>query len=137
MSDEKEKSKNNERKKTSALEWLFAVLGLLLVVSVIGYLIYEIVTNEKKPPRLNVKIGEIIANEHGFLVKFKIENTGDENATDVTVEGEATRAKESVEKSDVTIDYVPAHSEKKGGMFFKNDPHDFDFEIHAKGYNEP
>ena len=62
---------------------------------------------------------------------------GDEIAADVTVEGELMRAKESLEKSDVTIDYVPSHSEKKGGMFFKNNPRDFDFEIHAKGYNEP
>lgn len=86
---------------------------------------------------LNVKIEDVTRNERGFLVRFKIENTGDETAADVTVEGELMRAKESLEKSDVTIDYVPSHSEKKGGMFFKNNPRDFDFEIHAKGYNEP
>lgn len=137
MSDNEGKSKDQERKETSALEWLFAVLGLLLVVGVIGFLIYEIATDEKKPPDLNVKIEEVIPNERGFLVKFTIENAGDENAADVTVEGELTRAKESLEKSEVTVDYVPSHSEKKGGMFFKNNPREFDFEIYARGYNEP
>lgn len=138
MAEKKQsKQENNETRETPFLEWVFAVIGLLLVVGVVGFLIYEISTDEGKPPDLNVKIEQIIPNEKGFLVKFALENTGDETAADVTVEGEIKKGNESLEKGDVTIDYVPSHSEKKGGMFFAEDPRQGDFKIRAKGFNEP
>jgi uncharacterized protein (TIGR02588 family) len=138
MTDKQEPEKDTQKKtRTPALEWLFATIGLFLVVSIIGFLIYEIVTDEKKPPNLNVKIEEIIPQEKGFLIKFTLENTGDETAADVTVEGEIKKAAESIEKSDVTVDYVPSHSEKKGGMFFRENPRNAEFEIRARGYNQP
>lgn len=86
---------------------------------------------------LNVKVEEIIPNNKGFLVKFALENTGDKSAADVTLEGELKKDAESIETSDVTIDYVPSHSEKKGGMFFTENPQNYEFKIRAKGYNEP
>lgn len=137
MAEEKTEQENKEARRTPLLEWVFAVIGLILVVSVIGFLIYEISTDEGKPADLNVKIEEIIPNDKGFLVKFALENTGDETAADVTVEGEIKKGKESLEKGDVTVDYVPSHSEKKGGMFFTEDPRSNEFIIRAKGFNEP
>ena len=138
MAEEKtSKQDNNETTQTPLLEWVFAVIGLILVVGVVGFLIYEISTDQGKPANLNVKVEEIIPNDKGFLVKFALENTGDETAADVTVEGEVKKGTESLEKSDVTVDYVPSHSEKKGGMFFTKDPRSSDFIIRAKGYNEP
>lgn len=138
MTEEKTSKQNgNQTTQTPFLEWVFAVIGLILVVGVVGFLIYEISTDQEKAANLNVKIEEIISNDKGFLVKFAIENTGDETAADVTVEGEVKKGTESLEKSDVTVDYVPSHSEKKGGMFFTEDPRNKDFIIRAKGYNEP
>ena len=138
MAEEKtSKQEDNETRQTPFLEWVFAVIGLILVVGVIGFLIYEIATDQGKPPDLSVKIEEIIPNSNGFLVKFALENTGDETAADVTVEGEIKKGTESLEKGDVTVDYVPSHSEKKGGMFFTEDPRSNEFKIRAKGFNEP
>ena len=137
MAEEKTEQENKEARRTPLLEWVFAVIGLILVVSVIGFLIYEISTDEGKPADLNVKIEEIIPNDKGFLVKFALENTGDETVADVTVEGEIKKGAESLEKGDVTVDYVPSHSEKKGGMFFIEDPRTNEFVIRAKGFNEP
>lgn len=137
MAEEKTKQENDENRRTPFLEWVFAVIGLVLVVGVVGFLIYEISTDEGKPANLSVKIEQIIPNDKGFQVKFTLENTGDETAADVTVEGEIKKDAESLEKSDVTVDYVPSHSEKKGGMFFTEDPRSNEFVIRAKGYNEP
>jgi uncharacterized protein (TIGR02588 family) len=135
--EKKSKQEDNEPTQTPFLEWVFAVIGLILVIGVIGFLIYEIATDQGKPANLNVKIEEIIPNNKGFLVRFTLENTGDETAADVTVEGELKKGAESLEKSDVTVDYVPSHSEKKGGMFFTEDPRSNGFTIRAKGFNEP
>lgn len=138
MAEEKNSEQGqNETTQTPFLEWVFALIGLILVVGILGFLIYEISTDEGKPPSLNVKIEEIIPHDKVFLVKFSLENTGDETAADVTVEGEIKKGTESLEKGDVTVDYVPSHSEKKGGMFFTEDPRTGEFKIRAKGYNQP
>lgn len=138
MSDEeKTKKENGQKRETPFLEWVFAVIGLILVVSVIGFLVYNVAVNEGKSAELNIEVEEIVQNNKGFLVKFVLENTGDETAADVTIEGKLKKGEESVETGDVTVDYVPSHSKKKGGMFFTENPHNFDLQIHAKGFNEP
>lgn len=130
-------NQDNRKTQTPALEWFFAAIGLILVVGIIGFLIYEITTDEGKPAELNLKIEEVIPNGNGFLVKFALENMGDETAAGITVEGEIKKGTESVEKSDVTVNYVPSHSEKKGRMLFSEDPRKFEFKIRAKGFNNP
>lgn len=138
MADKRsEKQTDGEESKTPVLEWAFAVIGLILVVGVIGFLFYQIAVNKGTPPNLVVKTSEIVQGEKGFLVKFIIENTGDETAADVTVEGELKQGEKSVETGDVTVDYVPAHSQKKGGLFFTKNPGEFELILRAKGYNEP
>lgn len=128
---------DKDQRKTPALEWIFAVIGLVLVVSVIGFLVYQITVNEGKPPSLQVRSYETVQSGSGFLVKFVIENAGDEAAADVTVVGELKNGQEDIETADVTVDYVPAHSEKRGGLFFNENPTNFELKLRAKGYNEP
>lgn len=137
MEEKAAKEDKNQGTKTPALEWVFAIIGLILVVGVISFLLYHIATDKERPPNLSVKVDEIVSNEKSFLVKFVLVNTGDETAADVTIEGELKKGGESVETGEVTVDYVPAHSEKKGGLIFTKNPGEFEFEIRAKGYNEP
>jgi len=139
MAENEKENEKNDRKKTNipALEWFFAAVGLILVVGVLGFLIYHAIIDKGTPPNLNVKIDSIVQRENGFLVKFVIENTGDETAADVNVEGELKKGAETIETSGVTVDYVPSHSEKKGGLFFKEKSGGFEIELHAKGYNTP
>lgn len=133
-------SNNSDKKgteKTSFLEWIVAAVGLILVVGTIGFMMYEGLGSENAPPNFTAKIERIDAVNSGYLVLFSIANAGDQTASGVNVEGELKNGGESVEKSDVTFDYAPSNSETKGGLFFKNDPKQFQIEIRAKGYVEP
>lgn len=136
----KENSVNKENKGNNEiplLEWLLVGIGFLLVLLTIGFLVYRVATGEKSPPDINVKVTEIRKTGEKYLVKFALENTGDETAADVTLEGEIKAGEQLIETSDVTVDYISSHSKKEGGMFFTEDPQAHDFKIRAKGYNNP
>lgn len=122
---------------TPVLEWIVAAIGLILVVGTIVFMLYEGLTSKNTPPDFTTEIERIDAVNAGFIVKFKLTNNGEQTASGVNVEGELKNGGESVETSDVTFDYAPSKSETKGGLFFKNDPEQFQLEIRAKGYAEP
>jgi uncharacterized protein (TIGR02588 family) len=135
-----EKENNSSEKKDQPipfLEWLVAAIGLILVIGALGFTIYQAATGGKKPPILKVKSTNIEKTDAGYLVKFEVENTGDETAADVVIQGKLTKAAEEIETSSATLDYAPSHSKRGGGLYFKNDPQSADFEILAKSYQEP
>ncbi len=119
------------------LEWIVAAAGLVLVVGTIGFMLYQAFTATDTPPGFKTNVERIDQTDSGFVVVFKVINEGEQTAAGVEIEGELRRGAESVETSSVTIDYAPSKSELKGGLFFKNNPREFQLEIRAKGYSEP
>ena len=73
----------------------------------------------------------------GYLVKFRVKNTGDQTAASLTVEGELKNGAEIVETSAATLTYAPSHSEREGGLFFSKNPNQYQLEIRSKGYEKP
>lgn len=76
MSKRQPKSSSNTPfpQATSAWEWMFAVLGAVLVLSTVGYLIYFEATTPSRPPQ--VKIESATAQPAGgkYLVRFTARN---------------------------------------------------------------
>ena len=142
---EKSKDESKDAKKDKAqpyqkppfLEWLIAALGLILVTGAIGFMIYEAATQENLPPNFVFKVGSATQTANGFLVKFELENTGDETAAAVEIEGELTRGEESVEKSSASLTYAPSHSKREGGLLFTKNPNEFELTIRVAGYEKP
>ncbi|MDQ3321141.1 MAG: hypothetical protein M3525_01595 [Acidobacteriota bacterium] len=140
MAEEKsEDKKENQprRKETPVWEWLIAALGLILVVGAVGLSLYRATTEESTPPKLEVIVDSIQPNGSGYLVKFRVKNTGNQTAAAVTVEGELKNGAESAETSTATMAYAPAHSERRGGLFFTENPGQFQLKLRAVGYEEP
>jgi uncharacterized protein (TIGR02588 family) len=42
-----------------------------------------------------------------------------------------------VERSEATIDFVPARSSRHGGLVFKNDPRRYRMEVRPVGFDRP
>lgn len=122
---------------TSPLEWALAAASALLVVGCMAVLLYEALTTTGKPPSVEVTVEEISRVAGGYLVEFKAENRGETTAAGLVVEGELKSGSESVEKSSVTIDYVPAEAIRKGGLYFTRDPSGYALEINARGFDFP
>jgi uncharacterized protein (TIGR02588 family) len=137
MEKEKDEAKNQNRGTTPALEWLAAAIGFLLVVGTIGFLVYDALTEKDTPPQINVEVKEIIQQEKGFLVKFEVENKGDNHASEVEVEGKLMQGEKEKESSTVGIGYAPSHSKKSGGLYFTENPREYQLKLRVPGYNEP
>ena len=117
--------------------WGIALLGLALVLGSIAFMLYEAAAGDASPPDVTVRVEAIRPTRNGFLVEFRAANEGGSTAEGVTVEGELRDGAESVETSDTTIEYVPSHSEREGGLFFTSDPRRFELRLRAKGYERP
>ena len=117
--------------------WGIAVLGLVLVLGSIGFMLYEAAAGDSSPPDVTVRVDSIRPTQNGFLIEFRAINEGGTTAQGLTVEGELRSGTDSVETSDTTIEYVPSHSERAGGLFFKSDPRQYQLQLRAKGYERP
>jgi uncharacterized protein (TIGR02588 family) len=121
----------------SAGEWVVAALGLLLLLGSLGFALSQAVRDQTAPPSVAIRVDSVAAVAGGYLVRFRATNRGDETAADLTVEGELTRGPGAVERSSATVDYLPGHSERTGGLFFRADPRRHRLELRATGYQRP
>lgn len=134
---ERQNKRENIGNQTSVWEWIFAFIGLALVVGAIGFMLYEALWESESPPDIKVQVESINEISSGYLVKFRAVNQGGATASEVMIEAELKRGEEKVETSQTTVDFLPARSTRKGGFFFKHDPRQFDLQIRPVGYRQP
>lgn len=138
MTEERDKKENQgQRKKTPIWEWIIAAVGLILVVGAIGMTLYRAVTEQSTPPMIEISVEAIVPMSNGYLVEFRVKNTGNQTAAALTIEGELKRGAESVESSTASLAYAPANSQREGGLFFTKNPNEFELNIRALGYEKP
>jgi uncharacterized protein (TIGR02588 family) len=118
-------------------EWAVALLGLGLILGSIGFLVYQVVAGDDSPPDVLVHADAILPVKTGYLVQIRAVNQGGSTAADLRIDGTLMGEGGSVETSEAVIDYVPARSHRKGGLFFTQDPRRFTLQLRAKGYVEP
>ena len=133
------KTRKDQGKLDEAPLWMWGIglLGLFLVLGSIGFAVYEAAAGDSSPANVTVQVLEILPAQNGFLVEFRVRNDGGTTAAGLTVEGELRNDTEIMETSDTTIEYVPSHSEREGGLFFTLDPRLYELQLRAKGYEMP
>jgi uncharacterized protein (TIGR02588 family) len=117
--------------------WGIGLFGLALVLGSIVFMLYEALTGDTSLPDVTVQVESIEPSSSGFLVTFRAMNEGGSTAAGLTIEGTVRNGTESIETSTTTIEYLPSHSERKGGLFFTVDPRQYDLQLRAAGYEEP
>jgi uncharacterized protein (TIGR02588 family) len=118
-------------------EWIAGVVGLVLVVGTIGFLLYRAVTGGSSPPEVEISVEAITPIRSGYLVEVSVSNTGEGTAAELTLTGELRDGTEVVETSTVTLDYVPSQSSREAGLYFSEDPREFELSLRAEGYRAP
>ena len=122
---------------TSMAEWIVAIASAALVLALLGFLVYEGVRSPKTLPEVSIQVDSIQRAGSGYLVLFRARNTGRTTAAEVLVEGELEAESGNVERSEATIDYVPAGGEQRGGLYFNRDPQRSRLRLKAHGYRDP
>ncbi|MDX3925085.1 MAG: TIGR02588 family protein [Shinella sp.] len=128
---------HTERHDPHWIEWLTGILSAAVVVSLIGWIGYEAVIRDGKPPELSVTMLGAERTTSGFRVDFEISNSAPTTAAGVNVTGALVQNGEVVEESTVTLDYVPAESQAAGAVIFSIDPAGKQIRLQAKGYGDP
>ncbi|RYZ57815.1 MAG: hypothetical protein EOP07_08820 [Proteobacteria bacterium] len=137
-SKDKKKAKQAElSESTPALEWIFAISGVVLVVMMLSFIGYNALKEDETPPEIVITSKAIKANGSGFLMQIMVENNGATTAAALNVEGKLMDGEKEIEASTLTFDYLPAHSRREGGFFFAKDPRSFKVELRPLGYQEP
>jgi uncharacterized protein (TIGR02588 family) len=118
-------------------EWVVALIGFVFVFGVIGFMLYRAIQGNSSPPELTVQVESTLATSNGYLITFVVTNGGELTAAGVTIQGELRNGTERVEMSTVTLDYVPSRSQRRGGLYFINNPQQYELQLWAQGYEQP
>ncbi|HVF36646.1 MAG TPA: hypothetical protein VNA29_01735 [Sphingomicrobium sp.] len=116
-----------------ALEWAAATLGLLVVLALLVILGREVGRGAvDDAPLLSTRIEAVTQTPTGHVAQIVVINKSGQTAAAVQVEG-----KLGEEESSATLDYVPGHSEARGGLLFQADPRGGQLELRVTGYELP
>ena len=120
-----------------AIEWIFAALSAALVLFMLGFLLVEGLTNAVQIPVLSIVAGQAEQMGAAFEVPFLVRNDGEATAASVLVEAVVSPGSPSEQRSEVTLDYVPARSTTEGGFVFTEDPRGLPLQVRVLGYQDP
>lgn len=122
-----------QRASTPMLEWIAAATGLVLTLALLALLGKEALLGQRdEVPTVEVRVERIVEKEGLFVVEVEAVNHHGATASAVEIEGTLGDT-----ASTVTIDYVPGHSRRRAGLYFREDPRGGQLDVRALGYEEP
>lgn len=130
-------TKAQEIQAIPALEWIIGGIGFVLVAGVLGFLLYAGISENQRLPDIKLSVDAVVELRNGYLVRITATNDGGLTAGGLTVEGELRNGADVVERSETVIEFLPAHSKKRAGLFFSKDPKQFELKLRPHGYEEP
>lgn len=102
----------------NTLEIIVFCIGVILTLSLLGYLSYEVVAVEDgHPPQLEVT-SRYDPDLSDYTYHVTVRNNGEETATSVAVKMTLYQKGKAKETGIFNIDYIPVHSEEKGLVTF-------------------
>lgn len=132
------RGKSERTPREPLLEWVAAGFGLILILGMMAVIGQEALRGDADQlPSIEVRAARIASTPSGYVVEIVATNRTGGTAAAVQIEGELMNGETSVETSSLTFDYVPGHAERKGGLFFTEDPRRHRLEVRALGYQAP
>lgn len=124
--------------RTPALEWISGGIGLALTLAMLGFIGWQaFAAPGSAPPVIEVRVERVVAAADGWVAEVVAVNRSPSTAAAVEVQGELRQGEEVVATSQVTFDYVPGHSEQRGGLYFEQNPSGYELDVRALGYMRP
>ena len=120
-------------------EWVVAGVSAIITLGAIAFLIYDAVSSPKTPANVRVAVDSVVAAQANFTAHFTAHNVGGATGANVLVAGELRSPTDSamIERSTVELKFVPARSQRSGGLFFTHDPRRYRLQVRAEGYDAP
>ncbi len=131
------KSRPSLADRTPAAEWAAAALGLAMTLGVVGYTLWEGVTEDEGPPRLTVSAEAATPNGATHVVPIVVRNDSPATAAQVEIRAVLHSVGGAPEERRASFAYVPGHGEARGGLVFRQDPAGAELDLSVEGYAEP
>jgi uncharacterized protein (TIGR02588 family) len=119
------------------LERILGAVGAALVIASAGFLTYRGLTDEARPGALVVTVTEIRDVGDQYVATFAVHNRGAETLSQLHMVARVMDGETELESAPAVIDYLPAHSTQKAGVYLRHDPRRYRLEITPGGYMEP
>ncbi len=130
--------KSRGRVEKNWLEWVVFGVGLALVASTLGFLVYDGATGGGAPPAVEVTLGEPRPTGHNFIVPVTVTNHGGQTAEGVTVEVTLEGAGGGEpERGELTVAFLPRRATREGWVAFRTDPRAGRLTPRVLGYEKP
>lgn len=123
--------------RTPIAEWAAAALGLLLILSLVGYTAWEGFSADRGLPRLSVSAEPAVRVGTSYVVPVVVRNGSHSTAAGVDVRGVLRRPGEAPEERRASFPYVPGRGEARGGLVFQGDPAGTAVEVSIEGWADP
>ncbi|MGH8729003.1 MAG: hypothetical protein ACREV9_12820 [Burkholderiales bacterium] len=132
------KTATKQAGKTPAWEWVIAGFGLLLVTAAIALLLHEAIREPKSAPDIALDAAAPVKVRSGWHVTITATNRGGKTAAKLAILAELRdKNSKAVESAELTFDYLAPRSTRQGGVYFQNDPGQFELALTAKSYVAP
>ncbi|MDX5418542.1 MAG: hypothetical protein LPK09_04945 [Hymenobacteraceae bacterium] len=106
----------------NALEWTVFGVSLLLVLSILAYLVYQVYTDKPATPDLVVEYFHDPSDHAPQRYRVVVHNRGGETAEEVHVELALEQGGKQLERAELSIAFAPKESKREGWVNFKEDP---------------
>ena len=125
-----------DRRRTPFAERILGAVSAAVIVVLMGYLVVRALANDGTPPDIVVELRGVTQVGATWLVEVEATNLGSSPATDLEIEGEMPGPGGS-ERRSVVLEYVPAKSSRRGGLYFSGDPRTRPLTLRAVGFRAP
>lgn len=131
------KTGSKDRHETSPWEWVLGAVSMVLILGLLGYFGVQALSTEPGVPVVHASARAVRPQGDVFLVEVDLRNSGEATAAGLTLEGVLLAGDSVVERSRLTLDYLPAGGHQQLGLFFRRDPRELRLEVRAHGYQRP
>jgi uncharacterized protein (TIGR02588 family) len=119
------------------LERILGAVGAALLIASAGFLAYRALTDEAHPGELLVTVTEVHDVGDAYVATFAVHNQGAQTLSQLHLVARVMDGEAELESVPALIDYLPAHSTQKAGVYLRHDPRRYRLEITPGGYMEP
>ncbi|MFC3703698.1 hypothetical protein ACFOOL_02870 [Devosia honganensis] len=134
MSEKDSASNNGKNGQTHFIEWVLGGISTLIVLGLAGFLTHEALTKTGSEPVLSLQVLRVVEQEQSSAVVIAVRNAGHATAADVEVAGVIDG--DPVIRH-VTLDYVPAESEREVTLNFASPLDEERLELLILGHAAP
>jgi uncharacterized protein (TIGR02588 family) len=116
---------------------MVAVLGAILVLSVIAYLIYFEISFPANDTQITIEPHRVERTADGFRVAFRVHNGGASSVATLRIRGELRKSDALSAVSEAVFDYLPGFSSRWGALYFHKNPGEGELKFFAVSFVQP